>query len=339
MRRVALKANYSGFDDVAFGYVQAIRDAPPGEVCAVLIETLEKSTWRSRWPGDDEVVLHLREADMYNGVSSARKQLLLRGIAQRMHEERPDLAMDFTLKPLTVEHVAPQNWERHWGDDLDFEDTDEDRSRLNRLVHRIGNLTLVTQPMNSGLGDHEWSWKKDRLQGDNLEMNRRLIDDMEGEIWNEREINRRSQILANYVNEIWPHAVALRREFGIPSVEDGARDLVSGISALVGERLVDSVTECGIEEGWADKEGVNRARRGERYGRHLWLGGGERWHGAWFGVSKTDWRLVLDYWDPRGAPDGVVAIPDGVGFDEMVESVTAQVRDVAESIATGGVDA
>ena len=34
MRRVALKANYSGFDDVAFGYVQAVRDAPPGEVCA-----------------------------------------------------------------------------------------------------------------------------------------------------------------------------------------------------------------------------------------------------------------------------------------------------------------
>ncbi len=337
MRRVALKANYSGFDDVAFGYVQAIRDAPSGEVCGVLIETLEKSTWRSRWPGDDEVVLHLREADMYNGVSSARKQLLLRGIAQRMHGERPDLAMDFTLKPLTVEHVAPQNWERHWEDDLHFDDSDEDRSRLNRLVHRIGNLTLVTQPMNSGLGDHEWSWKRDRLQGDNLEMNRRLIDDMEGEIWNEREINRRSQILANYVNEIWPHAAALRRELGIPSVEDREKGLVSGISALVAERLVDSVTESGIEEGWADKEGVNRSRRGDRYGRHLWLGGGERWHGAWFGVSKMDWRLVLDYWDPRDTPDGLVAIPDGVGFDEMVESVIAQVRDVAESIATGGV--
>ena len=108
---------------------------------------------------------------MYNGVSSARKQLLLRGIAQRMHEEKPELAMDFTLKPLTVEHVAPQNWERHWKDDLDFEDTDDDRSRLNSLVHRIGNLTLVTRPMNSGLGDHEWSWKRDRLHGDNLEMN------------------------------------------------------------------------------------------------------------------------------------------------------------------------
>jgi len=339
MRRVALKANYSGFDDVAFGYVQAIRDAASGEVCGALIEALEKSTWTNRWPGDDEVVLHLREADMYHGVSSARKQLLLRGIAQRMHEEKPDLAMDFALKPLTVEHVAPQNWERHWKDDLNFEDTDEDRSRLNRLVHRIGNLTLVTRPMNSGLGDHEWSWKKDRLMDDNLEMNHRLIEDMEGELWNEREINRRSQMLANYVNEIWPHATVLRRELGISSAEGEAMGLVFGLSALVAERLVDSVTESGIEDGWADKERVNRSRRGERYGRHLWLGGGERWHGVWFGVSTTDRRLVLDYWRPRGAPQRFITVPDDVNFDEMVESVTAQVRDVAESIATGGTDA
>lgn len=162
---------------------------------------------------------------------------------------------------------------------------------------------------------------------------------MEGEIWNEREINRRSQILANYVNKIWPHAAALRRELGIPSAEDEARGLVSGISALVAERLVDSVTESGIEDGWAEKEGLNRSRGGECYGRHLWLGGGERWHGAWFGVSRRDRRLVLDYWDPRDAPDGFITVPDDVGFDEMIESVTTQVREVAESIADGGADA
>ena len=41
MRRVALKANYSGFDDVAFGYVQAVRDAPPGDVVTALIDQFE----------------------------------------------------------------------------------------------------------------------------------------------------------------------------------------------------------------------------------------------------------------------------------------------------------
>lgn len=338
MRRVALKANYSGFDDVAFGYVQAIRDASADGVCATLIEQLEKSTWANRWPDDDEVVLHLGDADMYTGISSARKQLLLSGIARRMHEENPGLSMDFTPKALTVEHVAPQSWGRHWKDDLKFEDTDEDRLRLNRLVHRIGNLTLVTGPMNSGLGDHEWSWKKDRLRRDNLEMNRRLIEGMEGGIWNEQEINRRSRILADYVNKIWPHAAALRRELGIPA-EDEARGSVSGFSALVAEKLVDSVTESGIEDGWADKEGLYRTRRGdggERYGRYLKLGGGDRWRVVWFGVSTRDRRLVLDY-GTGDAPDVFITVSDDIG--EMIESVTTQVREVAESIAADGADA
>ena len=171
---------------------------------------------------------------------------------------------------------------------------------------------------------------------DNLEMNRRLLNDMEGETWNEREINRRSQIIADYVNEIWPHAAALRRELGIVSPEEGANDLVSGISPLVAERLVDSVTESGIEGGWVDKNGLNRWRRDKRYGRYLRLGGGGRWHVAWFGMSPRDWQLVLSNWDPKDAPDRFITVPNGVSFDEVLESVTTEVREVADSIATGG---
>ena len=340
MRRVALRANYSGFDDVAFGYVQAVRDAPPGNVCAVLIEQLEKSTWKSRWPSDDEVVLHLREANMYQGISSARNQLLLRGIARRMHEERDnDLTMPFNPKTsLTVEHVAPQDWERHWKEDLHFGDSDEDRQRLNRLVHRIGNLTLVTRALNPKLGRRPWPYKAKLLAADNLEMNQRLLNDVEGETWNEGEINRRSQILADYVNAIWPHAAVLRRELGVASPKEEANDLVSGFSSLFAERLVDSVTESGVEDGWADKEGLNRRRWDERYGRYLLLGGGDRWHGVWFGVSLRDRQLVLSYWDPSDAPDRFVTVPDGVGFDEALESVTTEVREVADTIATGDED-
>ena len=338
MRRVALKATYSGFDDVAFGYVQAVRDAPPGDVCAVLIHQFEKSTWTNRWPRDDEVVLHLREADMYQSISSARKQLLLRGIAQKMHEENEmHLAMPFNPRTtLTVEHVAPQGWERHWKEDLEFGDSDEERQRLNRVVHRIGNLTLVTQALNPKLGNRPWSYKATLLDGDNLEMNRRLLKDMEGDTWNEREINRRGQIIADYVNEIWPHAAVLRKELGIALPKEDADDLVSGISPLVAERLVDSVTEFGVDDDWADKDGLNRWRRDGRYGRYLRLGGGGHWQGFWFGLSSKDRQLVLSYWDPEDAPDHFIEVPESLIFDEMLESVTTQVRDVADTIAAGG---
>ena len=336
MRRVALKANYSAFDDVSFDHVQALCDAPPADVCAVLIDQLEKSTSSNRWPSDEEVVFHLRKEDMYNNIASTRKQLLLSGIAQKMHQEiDEDLTMPFKPKgTLTVEHVAPQGWERHWKVDLKFGDSDEDRQRLNGLVHRIGNLTLVTRSLNSNkLRDNPWPHKAKLLAADNLEMNRRLLSDMEGDTWNETEINRRSQIIADYVNKIWPHAAALRTEFGIPAPNDDRDGLVSGISLLLAERLVDSVTETGIDEGWADRDGLNRRRRDGRYGRYLNLGGGGRWHCIWFGVSSRNRHLVLSHSEPDNGADQFILLPEDVGFDELLETVTVQVRSFAESIA------
>lgn len=277
--------------------------------------------------------MHLRDADMYNGISSARKQLLLRGIAQTMHEERKDdLAMPFGLTTtLTVEHVAPQNWERHWREDLDFGDGDEDRQKLNRLVHRIGNLTLVTRALNPKLGDQAWPFKASLLAADNLEMNRRLLGDMDGDVWNEREVNRRSQIIADYVKQIWPHASVLRRQLGITSPQEEADDS-PGLSPLMAERLVDSVTESGSDDGWANKDGLNRWRRNTRYGRYVRLGGGDRWEIVWFGMSHEARQLILDRSD---APVHFIGVPDGVGFDEVLESVTTQVREVADAIAVG----
>ena len=49
-------------------------------------------------------------------------------------------------------------------------------------------------------------------------MNRRLLSDMKGDVWNEEEIDRRSSQLAMYVNEIWPHAEVLAKELNLESV-------------------------------------------------------------------------------------------------------------------------
>ena len=228
MRRVAVKAMYSGFDDVAFGHVQALRDAPKEEVCAVLIERLLKSPWRHRWPSDEEIAQHLLNNDVY--YRNPRLRLLLGGIAEHMHRDCESLrAMPFKLKSsLTIEHVAPQSWERHWQEDLNFGNSEEDKLRLSRLVNLIGNLTLVTSPLNHELSNSRWADKVKLLEKDNLEMTRRLRSDMQGEIWTEAEINRRSKLLAKYVNRIWPHADVLRRRLGIRSPSEAGNGEETG---------------------------------------------------------------------------------------------------------------
>ena len=69
--------------------------------------------------------------------------------------------------------------------------------------------------MNSKLGDKDWGYKARLLKDDNLELNKRLVADMDGTIWNEAGIDHRSRQLAGYVTRIWPHADVLRRELGI----------------------------------------------------------------------------------------------------------------------------
>ncbi|WP_428273518.1 DUF262 domain-containing protein [Candidatus Palauibacter sp.] len=335
MRRVALKANYSGFDDVAFGLVQVLRDTPADQMCSVLMEQLRASPGRYRWPADDELSLHLLTADMYRGISSGRLRLLLAGIAEHMHGENKLTTSEFALKPsLTVEHIAPQDWERHWHQDLKFGNSEEDKIRLNRLIHRIGNLTLVTEAINPKLGNRPWDHKVKLLEKDSLEMNRRLLADVEGIVWNEEEIDRRSKQLAKYVIAIWPHAEALGRELNIAPLEREDHPVVSGIAPATAERLVDAVTESGIEGHWLNTKGLNRRRRGDRYGRYLKIGREDIWYGAWFGVSADHQGLVLDFGTTTSGGEAiqVISLPDG-DFYEMLQSVTERAREIAHAIA------
>ena len=173
--------------------------------------------------------------------------------------------------------------------------------------------------LNPKLGNHAWSYKAELLQADNLEMNRRLLNDMEGETWNEREINRRSQIIADYVNDIWPDAAALRRELEIArrrGKRPRLRHLPDG--RRTPRRQRDGVRHrgrLGGQEG-ADPVASRRALRAATSGSAAAAAGT---HVVWFGMSPRDRQLVLSSWDPKDAPDRFITVPDGVGFDEVIE--------------------
>lgn len=213
MRRIALKGRYRDFDSVAFSLVQALRDTNGDDVASVVLSRLLAIRGWNWWPRDDEVTRHFLSGDMYHQISSGRLRVLLGGIAERMHSENDCDTADFAIRNATIEHVAPQHWEPNWAKVFSFDGSDEDASRISGLVHRIGNLTVVSY--NSKLSNSPWSTKKGLIENDNLELNRRLIKDMEGGIWNEAEIDRRSTQLADYVNTIWPHAEVLAQKLGV----------------------------------------------------------------------------------------------------------------------------
>jgi len=70
-----------------------------------------------------------------------------------------------------------------------------------RLIHTLGNLTLVTVPANSAASNAAYAEKRPWLAKSLLAMNSEII---ESTIWSEQEILARGIALGDVAVEVWP---------------------------------------------------------------------------------------------------------------------------------------
>jgi hypothetical protein len=105
---------------------------------------------------------------------------------------------------LTVEHVMPQNGSpENWP----LADTsDEGRATRQRLLHSIGNLTLVMPSFNSALSNAPFTAKgKEIVSTSLLNLNTYFHRYLEDPVWDEARIKARSEELFEVAKQIWPH--------------------------------------------------------------------------------------------------------------------------------------
>lgn len=117
---------------------------------------------------------------------------------------------------LSIEHIMPQSWATHWPlpsgqqvDELDVllgasHDDEQTRKEVltrQRLIHTLGNLTLVTVPANSAASNAAFGQKRTWLGKSLLAMNSEII---EGASWSEEEILARGTALGEVIVQVWP---------------------------------------------------------------------------------------------------------------------------------------
>ena len=107
---------------------------------------------------------------------------------------------------LWTEHVLPDAWNQDWP----FEDGvfvekwsgDPKAENRNRLIHTIGNLTLLSASLNISVGNESFSGKKSKFdEHTGLFLNKWFA---EKSIWTEAEIRERGGYLADLAVRIWP---------------------------------------------------------------------------------------------------------------------------------------
>lgn len=156
----------------------------------------------SRWPDDKEFADAVTISPLYNSLKRARLRMFLEGIESAMHDKKAEKVV--LNDKLTIEHIMPRKWRENWespaGDDKDGEDLRD------HIIHTVGNLTLLTQELNSAQSNAAWAEKKKALLKHSvLTMNRCLESH---EVWDEKAIMTRGMTIAALAKRIWPRPTA-----------------------------------------------------------------------------------------------------------------------------------
>jgi hypothetical protein len=193
--------NYSQQVPVMIGRVAEAAERADERILEELKTGVAKA---SVWPSDDEFRSQLLTRGMYGYIGQARLAMILSAVETSLYTNKVEALQ--VPKGLSIEHVLPQEWGEHWS--LPRELTAEERlaaeERRAARIHRLGNLTITTLPLNSSMTNAAWATKQTKLnKGSKLLINQWLIDEFPDR-FDESSIDRRGEWLADRLISIWP---------------------------------------------------------------------------------------------------------------------------------------
>jgi uncharacterized protein with ParB-like and HNH nuclease domain len=151
------------------------------------------------WPRDLEFETAWNTVDAYKMLKPERVEMILRAVEMASRSPKSEPIM--LLGPLTVEHVMPQDWEKHWPLPAGV-DPALAREQREEIVHDFGNLTLLTQALNSSVSHGPAASKLPAITAhSNLEFSKWFNGRTS---WTEDDIRERGRALFVRAREIWP---------------------------------------------------------------------------------------------------------------------------------------
>jgi hypothetical protein len=168
------------------------------------------------WPSDEKFGEAWRTQHAYQTLQNPKIVHILKRLSDTFLTSKMEAVT--VESALTVEHILPQQWHEHWPladgskgmtmtelwnapkDDARAEAT----RRRNAALQTFGNLTILTQALNTAASHSAWLVKKPQLLSHSLlPINQQL---QAVAVWDEAAIAKRSEVLFARALQIWPRA-------------------------------------------------------------------------------------------------------------------------------------
>jgi hypothetical protein len=244
VRRMLVRATTKSYAQIIPELIRVLRGNARQRAGDAIEEYLANQSSESRyWPDDAEIKTELDSLPVYRRLNRGRLRMILEAIedyrrgwregAQGLGGERVPRGK------FVIEHILPRKWQTHWplGENVN-------EASRERLIHTIGNLTLLTSPLNSKVSNGPWTGaagKHHALRAHDVLMLNRDVGDQAGDAWSDEKARLRTRRLAEIICDIWKvpsghrvkHGVTPRKVFSIELI-----DLVAAGVLMPGTRLI-----------------------------------------------------------------------------------------------------
>jgi hypothetical protein len=203
VRRALCQLTTKNYNQILLRALGAVRGAGSSTRTALQTYLLGLEGEASRWPTDDDVVTAVQLTPAYQALGPARAQMILQALELSSYTGREE---GVTVPRLTVEHVMPQTMSslEDWPYPNRTASPTLEQVQLRTVLREsLGNLTLVTQPLNSSLSNGTFAAKKAKLADESqLRMNRYFAN-FSRDLWLEQDILERGTLLGQKAIKIW----------------------------------------------------------------------------------------------------------------------------------------
>lgn len=187
--------------------IERLRSSEGDKINAMVTFLSSRQSDTDRWPDDIEWQRAWLSRAQYQNARQPRLRYIFEAIELA---NRSALNEDIDIKSaLTIEHIMPQKWKENWPipdfDNIGDEELNPDywvrQAERDRVINTLGNLTLLTHPLNASVSNGPFSVKLPAVRAhSSLALNRELNAYDE---WNEEKIAARGMSLFNRAKNIW----------------------------------------------------------------------------------------------------------------------------------------